>query len=240
MNQHVFRETADGDLEPVFDFEALYRSEDDPWDQSGKGDPDKAAYYASSRHRLLRAIRERVYGGHRGLEVGCGHGHALAYLAQSMRAWHTKWSGLDISPTAIATARLLHPGLDFYVEDIAGEVFTTEADVSREMTYTANDLARGRFDVVVLNQVWWYVLERLPAAIENCWELVKPGGLLIISQGFLRGEQRYARDLADGFPGAVGLMLRLCSRRFQLISATYDDTGSYPLNDGLMIFRRIA
>ena len=39
----VFRKGADGNLEFVGDFETLYQTEEDPWDQSA-GDSDMAAY----------------------------------------------------------------------------------------------------------------------------------------------------------------------------------------------------
>lgn len=219
MSDFVFAEK-DGALAFVGDFDGLYRSEPDPWQQSAR-DGEMADYYRYSRQRIAEMLlSHRVTG--EGLEVGCGHGHAMKHIRRygpSMR-----WSGGDISETAVVMARQKNPGCTFAVCDV---------------TQPWGLAYLGAFDVVLLNQTLWYVLEHLDTAITNCCGALKTDGLFVVSQAFLKGEQRYGRAIADGFYGTLETLVR----RFpslRLIEASYDDTGLRIHNDGLMAFRKIA
>lgn len=219
---HVFRDEGE-DLVFVGDFNGLYKSDSDPWSQSGVAGP-MASYYAESRLRLGLALAGYLKRAGSRLEVGCGHGHALALLNNKVRGG--SWHGLDVSPRAIKRARQLHPSYRFHVGDI-----TSPLPLARTHA--------GRFDAVILNQTLWYVLDRLDAAMQNCIRLASPGGLVIVSQAFLRDRQRYGADIAEGFHGT----LELLARRFpelRLIEAHYDDTDAHRHHDGLMVFRRVA
>ncbi len=218
MNDFVFREH-DGGLALVGDFDGLYQAESDPWQQGARCGA-MAAYYAYSRCRVghaLRLLLPVTFEAGRCIEVGCGHGHALAYFAGICGG---DWLGFDISPTAIAGARERFPAHRFEVIDI-------------RRLYGAN---RVGADVVLLNQMLWYVLEDIDAVIANCIAMVKPGGLVAVSQAFLTGAQRYGAGIANGFDGALAMMLRCTG--LQLVHAEYDDTGRFAHNDGLMVFRR--
>jgi 2-polyprenyl-3-methyl-5-hydroxy-6-metoxy-1,4-benzoquinol methylase len=219
MSEHVFTER-DGKLEFVGDFDALYREEDDPWGQSsGKG--DLSYYYLNSRHHLCSEINRltRGYPVH-GLEIGCGHGYVLSCLAGE----NSQWTGLDVSETAIAKARELNPKHTYLVGDIRDHDCVTE---DRE----------GRYDVVILSEILWYVLEHIDKAIANSAALCRPGGLLCVSQAFLKGEQRYGAEIANGFHGALKLFLERYPG-LKLIEARYDDSNSLAHNHGLLIFRK--
>jgi SAM-dependent methyltransferase len=217
MSEHVFTET-DGGLKFVGDFDALYREEDDPWGQSAT-DGQTMEYYFSSRSTLHQSLRSHFpFGKYYALEVGCGHGHAVNYFDGN-------WTGMDISPTAINKARELYKIRDFFVGDI------------REKTCMPEDHA-GFYNVVLLSQMLWYILERIDDAVSNALSLCAADGLLIVSQAFLKDEQRYGVDIANGFPGA----LHLFSTRFpslELVEARFD-TSTHSHNDGLMIFRKPA
>jgi SAM-dependent methyltransferase len=220
VSEHIFRE-ASGGLEFVGDFEELYVEEADPWGQSGRSGA-LASYYEESRKRLRDAL-DRHRNGYRGggLEIGCGHGHTLPGL---QKAFGGHWSGLDISPTAIARARALHPSFSFYAGDIAGELPFPPSYV-------------GKYDAVILSQLLWYILDRFDVAVGNALRLCAPGGLLVVTQAFLRGRQLYGAEIADGFLGA----LQLFQTRFPglvLIEAHYDDTNRHAHHDGLLIFRK--
>src|SRR5215467_5305657 len=146
-----------------------------------------ASYYPTSRLTLGGALRSHRKAAGTTLEVGCGHGHALWMLANDCRGG--TWHRLDISKLAVGQARRLYPAFTFQVGDIASKL--------------PRSLARTQFDAVILNQVLWYVLARLDQTIANCERLTARNGLVIISQAFLRGTQRYGADVARGFHGAL-------------------------------------
>lgn len=223
MTGHVFEDDGKGGLTFVGDFEALYGDDADPWGQSG-GREDNASYYRFSRHRLamaLTALCGKIEG--EALEIGCGHGHAMNAVAKAIGG---KWTGVDISNSAVEKARTFYPSHRFHVSDIrgGGMVFPPSALCS--------------FEVVILSQVLWYILDHLEEATRNGIRLTKVGGLFVVSQAFLR-EQMYGKDKIDGFHGALNYF----TTRFpnlKLIEARYDDTDAHIHHDGLMIFRRTS
>lgn len=217
----VFREAPEGRLEFVGDFDGLYAQDLDPWGQSGTSG-DMARYYRNARQRLSMAVQRHAYGYGERLEVGCGLGHVLPLLAEADP--DGAWLGLDISQEAISRARWLHPEHRFLVGDIAGDLPTR--------------VGVARYDVVVLNQVLWYILERMDRAVRNCRRILLPGGLLIVSQAFLKGPQRYGAEIADGFHGALRLFLERYPD-LRLIEASYDDSDEYCHNDGVLVFRSL-
>jgi len=217
----VFSEM-DGHLRLTADWNAIYRDNEDPWDQSGKVG-DIASYYALSRSRLTKAIQRHMQKSGDGLEIGCGHGHVIKHL--SVYCSNVRWSGLDISEVAIETARHLQPKQSFYVADIANGAL--------------HDIGDARFDLTILNQCLWYILESFDHTVENCIALLRPDGVFIISQAFLRGAQRYGRNIVDGFDGLIDLMRTRYAARLRLIEASYDDRGQHLHHDGLLAFRKL-
>jgi SAM-dependent methyltransferase len=217
----VFREAPGGRLEFVGNFDGLYARDLDPWGQSGTAG-DMASYYRYSRQRLCEAVQRHAYGYGERLEVGCGLGHVLPLLAEADP--EGEWLGLDISQQAIQRARWQHPEYRFMAGDIAGDL-PARVGVSR-------------FEVVILNQVLWYILERMDRAVRNCRRILKPGGVLIVSQAFLKGRQRYGAEIAEGFHGALRLFLERYPD-LRLIEASYDDSDEFCHNDGLLVFRSL-
>lgn len=193
----------------VGNFDGLYAEAINPWDQAG------SPYYRESRQRLcdMLAGRSGI-----AVEVGCGLGFALNVLAHNLRS--LEWFGLDISYVAIDRAREIFPSARFIEANIA--------DWQTPIT----------FDVVVLNQCLWYLLERLDETIANCHRILNDGGVLLISQAFLRGEQRYGKDICDGFAGTVARMINQHGHQFSLIEARHDDAGRLEHNDGLLMLRK--
>jgi len=224
MTGDIFRPAAKGDgLEFVGDFEGLYQRCDDPWGQGGTRE-DIASYYSFSRHRLAMALTAHV-GRSQGcrLEIGCGHGHAMNAVAKAIGG---DWTGIDISPTAIEQAKALYHEHNFFVADITGGLPFPPSSV-------------GKFDVVILSQILWYILPKLDDAVKNAIRLTKLGGLLVISQAFLR-EQLYGKDVIDGYLGALRVLDDRFADRLALIESHYDDTEQHVHHDGLLIFRKIA
>lgn len=215
MNEHVFAPAEDGGLRFIGDFDGLYAEEIDPWGQSGN-EPSSSAYYAASRRRLITGLRRHAPATGRVLEVGCGHGHAMAILQEAEP--RMQWTGLDISTKALAYARERYPGTRFI-----------QGDITR---WCPANLG-GTFDAVILNQVLWYILERLDDALANCSALVKTGGLVILSQAFLKAPQRYGAHICDGFAGALAQL----AGRFTVIEARYDTDSRLVHYDGLIVCR---
>jgi SAM-dependent methyltransferase len=207
MTDYIFRESDDG-LEPVFDFDGLYRAEADPWGQSAESG-DMALYYGHSRQRLIEALQTRHRG--TGLEVGCGHGHVTALLNYGLSL---HFEGMDISPAAIERAKTKYP-FPFHCGDIRQE-----------------HIPARQFGTVIWSQIWWYVLADWQAALENTLAMIHPGGLFVVSQAFLN-YQKYGREIALGFEGARVLL----QSRLDLIHSDYDSSGRFCHSDGLLIFR---
>jgi SAM-dependent methyltransferase len=214
--QHVFAEVpGTTDLTFVGDFDAKYQAEIDPWDQSGQVG-ERAEYYKYSRAKLVSRLSARLKPGARGLEIGCGFGYVTAALAKNY-----EMTGVDVSETAIERAAHLNPGNRYERYDITAD-------------YVLEDL--GRFHFVLLGQCWWYVLHEFKQMLDNALHYLEPNGLLVLSQAFLK-EQRYAKDIADGFEGALRLLM--AQPRLRLLEAHYDDTGMLCYYDGLLIFRKV-
>lgn len=214
MNQHVFAEAPDG-LKFVGEFDALYREQTDPWEQSATSG-DMGRYYAASRRNVIEVVHRHKPDS--GLEVGCGFGWLTAML---QGAFGVQMTGMDISPTAVVQAQGRHPnGPRFVWGDIL---------VDNEI---------GQFGAVIWAQMLWYVLEEIDDAVRNTLRCLAPGGLFIVSQGFLR-EQRYGRYVANGFHGTARLFVERYSEALSLIEAKHDDSDRHVLMDGLLVFRVI-
>lgn len=215
---YIFQEK-NGQLELVGDFDGLYKSEKDPWEQSGKTGKI-GEYYLQSRARLFVMSWSAIKSG-TVLEVGCGHGLVTNTFNNIMDGM--TWEGLDISPTAIEQARKLHPKCVFHVGDVTK--FGMGLPVGK------------RYDMIVFNQVLWYILHAMDGVVANCYNRLVPGGRLLISQAYLR-HQRYGTNIANGFHGTLDLFRVRYSRQFRLIEARYDDTDKFIHHDGLLLFRR--
>jgi SAM-dependent methyltransferase len=226
-DDYVFGEAPNGELELIGDFDALYREDQDPWDQSAERGSRLANYYLQSRWRLLfkivgtaRELTRSV------LEVGCGHGHFLDTLQRELHVYMGDnmpevLLGMDISPHAIERAREVHPNISFCTGDIMAKDLTMPDDRT--------------YDVVVLNQVLWYVLHEIDQTIDNCLKLLRPGGRLIICQGFLPPEsQRYAVEWTF-----METLRDIAARSgLTLIDARYDDVAIDGLHDAILVYRK--
>ena len=151
-HDYVFRE---GKL--VGDFENMYRhARAVPWDQGNRAE----RWY--TQVGLLMLKERGPYG--RVLEVGCG----LGYIAAKLKAWASSVHAFDVSATAIEKARALHPGIDFYVDDVCREDFQP----------------RDAYDLVVVREVFWYVFPSLTTVLRNLRACLKARGYLYVGQSF--------------------------------------------------------
>ena len=116
-------------------------------------------------------------------------------------------------------AEELFPSLKFINFDIRDENFILDT----------------KYDVVVLNQLLWYILESLPETLTNCLSILKPNGKMIISQAFLKTPQKYGKDICDGF---YGLFDYLMDSKYDILYHHLDNSDSLIHDDGLIIFRK--
>lgn len=222
MKDYVFRQRRDNRLEFVGDFESLYQTDKDPWNQSGE-DGEISAYYVASRARLISVVQGHLHElptRLTGLEIGCGHGHVTNVLSEIVGG---KWTGMDISPTAIKQAYALFPKKSFMTGDITLPSF----------------VLNNKFDIVILGQLLWYVMHQMETVLMNCHRLLNPEGILIVSQAFLR-EQLYGKDIIDGFPGLLEMFMKYYPQRYTLVEARYDDTQRYLHHDGVLALRKVG
>lgn len=224
-SKYVFREDAHGKLEFVGDFEGLYRAQVDPWGQAAEFGSAMTAYYNFSRSQLIGTVNRRINSVDRnlfvrGLEVGCGHGYVVDILTNFTRL---EWHGTDISAIAVAQAQQRFPRYRLFVSDITKpNAFATH---------------EAQYNIVVLGQILWYVFHEMTNVIDNCYEALDEFGLLVISQAFLV-EQRYGRDIANGFAGTLDLLSKY-SDKFELIDARYEDALGLVHNDGIFVLRKV-
>ncbi|MBL4710092.1 MAG: class I SAM-dependent methyltransferase [Flavobacteriales bacterium] len=205
-------------LELVGDFEGFYQNNNDPWDQNSK-DSDMSSYYEFSRKRLIQSIKS-LKNVKTIVEIGCGLGIVTSLINESMDGCIL--SGIDISETAISKARLKYSHINFNVGNIASPSFNNPESL----------------DVIILNQMLWYILENLDIAIDNVYNILNDEGFLIISMAFLN-EQNYGKDIIDGFDGLIDYCKSDINDKFELIYSDLDQSNDYDYNDGIVCLRKI-
>lgn len=212
--ESIFKEI-NGKLKFIGDFESLYKNQNDPWQQSGK-EGEISLYYSHSRKRLVNQLKK--LNSNSLLEVGCGLGYTTQIIQESIPECYVV--GMDISKTAIVKANNLFPNLNFI-----------EGDIS-----SFNLLLEKKYDIIILNQLLWYILESLSNTFENCFKLLNPKGKLIISQAFLQTPQKYGKEICDGFDGLVKYLNK--NNIFNIEYSSYDNFSSFIHNDGLIILNK--
>ena len=86
-------------------------------------------------------------------------------------------------------------------------------------------------------QILWYVLEALPNTMENIGRLLQPSGYLVFANAFLK-EQKYGREIIDGFDGLLSYLLQNHTEQYHVIYAQIDYSGKYLFDDGILILQK--
>lgn len=133
------------------------------------GDSTAGLHVLSARKILpeLPGVAERLNGGGRLLEVGCGVGGHLLQVAKAFPA--SQCAGVDIDRGSIAAARaaITQAGL-------ADRVQLHEGDVGAVIQPES-------FDVVVMVEVLHEIAQAIrPQVIAGCYRALKPGGWIVI------------------------------------------------------------
>lgn len=107
------------------------------------------------------------------LDVGCGTGF---YLDRWAELGARSISGIDITATAIARLKAEHPNADLSTGDVGEPV---------------SPLPGGSYDAVSAMDVLFHIVDdaRFANAIANIAAALKPGGLFIWSDYFIRGRE---------------------------------------------------
>ena len=157
-HDYVFK---DGRL--VGDFDNMYRhAKGVPWDQDTRCD----RWYAQVAMAML--AEEAPYDSI--LEIGCGLGYITAKLKVFTRGEDSPVHAFDLSTEAVRKASSLHPGISFYVDDIAAPSFRP----------------RQQYHLVVVRDVFWYLVPKLQTVAANIRACIRPEGRLYIGQSFPR------------------------------------------------------
>ncbi|MFB0584303.1 class I SAM-dependent methyltransferase [Aeromonas salmonicida] len=214
--EFIFKKNSNDQLLFVGDFDGYYRSENDPWGQSASSTMSR--YYSLSRERLMALISKVDTKDHI-LEIGCGLGYVTAMIAENLKSSHVY--GMDISEVAIENARHKFTNLTFIQADISD--------------LTISNLPQSTYDIIVLNQLLWYILEPLPIVLSNIFLLLKDNGHLIISNAFAR-EQNYGVHIIDHFHGAAAYFSHL--KNFKLLHAAFYNDGEEH-DDGHFLLKKL-
>lgn len=150
----------------VGEFEQMYQDHADPWEQSTREE------FASEKAVALNLIRK--VGARRVMELGCGYGHYTAKI----RALGVEVLGVDVSPTAIARARAMHPASQFLTGDIL------DFDLYRSF----------KPDLIVMAEITWYVLDKLDAFLSFFREELPEVHLIHLLNTYPAGEQQYGKE----------------------------------------------
>ena len=216
--EFVFKTEEDGRLGFVGDFEGFYKSDNNPWGQTGM-DERLHEYYTFSRSKMLNTIDFLINSKAESvdiLEVGCGLGYVSSKL-QTELSGNVNITGMDVSSTAIEKAKIIFPSLEFIVGDIRSECL----DIGK------------KYDIVLMAEVLWYVLEKLPHVFANIDGLLKNSGFLVFSNSFPR-EQKYGREIIDGFDGLVRYVCSNYFGKYKIIRAQVDYSGKFLFDDGIL------
>jgi len=141
-------------------FEDMYRySKEIPWNQDKVID----SFYKKIPLEILKSIlNNKVNSIKKVIEVGCGYGYVLSNIYTS----GIFFSGFDISETAIERAKKLHNNINFFVDDI---IHLKHSE---------------KYDLVVVMENLWYVIDHFEKAISNIKSLTKDNGYIFISLSF--------------------------------------------------------
>ncbi|QOY54558.1 class I SAM-dependent methyltransferase [Candidatus Sulfurimonas marisnigri] len=205
----------DGDtIEFVGDFNGLYKSEQNPWEQSNDEDSILSKYYKSSRQTLYESIKD-IKNIKNGCEVGCGLGYVTTSLNEIV-----KFDGIDISDVAVSKASKKFKNIEFFANDIGSNIF----------------IHPKTYDVVVLNQILWYILKDMDNVVKNIDTILNKNGFLIISTLFLKN-QKYGNEIIGSFDDLLRYWIETDKYRTIKANIDYgDDKEEY--QDSILILQR--
>ena len=168
------------DGQHIGQYEEMYQKCRDPWNIDSLGFRlDMQAALLLLGHRLRKCNHV--------LDAACGAGLFTEFLARKVWQVNEEASitGIDISETAISLAKKRMPGSRFKFE-------------VADLNYPLNFWAEGSFDLIVMGQSLWCILENLPRVMDDFHRLLSANGLLLITQHFPQPEQQsYGKEIVS-------------------------------------------
>ena len=217
-NNYIFKRNDYGELLFQGDFEGYYQNHSDPWDQNSI-DSDIYEYYQYSRAKLLKVIKG-VESNQNILEIGCGLGLVTNMINQEFE--NSSVTGVDISNTAVCKAKIKYPNIEFYEGDIADVKFKS----------------KKKYDVVIMNEMLWYILNNMDQAIENVCKILIDNGSLIISMAFLDNQQ-YGKDIINGYSGLLDYCKIRIASEFEVTFNDCDLSNKFNYSHGIVCLRKL-
>ena len=178
------------------EFEPMYQDIDDPWGcEAGKSSLNNQVFLdiIFNTNQPFKKI----------LDIGCGLGGLLNTIKSRNNGGHVL--GLDVSPTAIRKAKEKYPNLDFLCQNILKQ-----------------ELHESNFDLIVLSEVLWYILEDLPLFISRVSNMMPIQGLLAIHQYFPT-DQHFGREHIDGLAGFLNFMEHTSFSKQHMFTSHHQD-----------------
>ena len=167
------------------------------------------------------------------LDYGCGYGRNMALLEQH---GFERLAGVDTSPAMVAKARDQHPAMQFAVLDTPPTVAAPDASVDAVLLFAVLTCIPGN--------------DAQRALVGELARILKPGGLLYISDLLLQDDERNRHRYADGaehygtygvFETADGAVCRHHSREwFASLLAGFETVGSRDVTVATMNGHRSA
>lgn len=151
----------------VGDFEGMYRDFEDPWLCQRRN-------RSAERRVVLALLQGRDFP--KVLDLGCGLGGFTDLLRQYCRARHA-W-GVDIAATAIDRAQRSYPECTFLVRDVTREGLPP---------------AEGGYDLIMVQEVIWYILPHLHTIFRQMHDALAADGVCFIEQSF-PADQKFGRE----------------------------------------------
>jgi SAM-dependent methyltransferase len=172
----------------VGDYETMYRRCADPWRIEELGlRLDMRATLLLLEHSPTRVSTA--------LDAGAGAGLFTLELLRLLRRTDpdVRLVVSDVAPTALelSRAKIAEARLDANVEFVPFDL--------RGLDLKGVPFEPASFDLIVLAQVLWGLLENLRAVFPGLGRLTRPGGRLLVSQHFPQpGRQGYGAELVSG------------------------------------------
>ena len=211
----IFKNNSSDELELIGDFEGLYQNIEDPWEQSSQNS-HLIPYYTYCRTRLIEVLK--TLKNNHIIEIGAGLGDVTKLIKEQIAP--DNLIGVDISKTAINKAIERYPSIKF----IDGDIIKTSFGY------------QNQFDIVILNQMLWFVIYEFEEVLKNVSQLLKKDGYLVISMGFPK-EQKFAKDLIDGHEGLVKY-LKDINNNYTLTYEEKDFSNQYEYDNTIICLQK--
>ena len=191
----------DGKL--VGEFEQMYQDHESPWNQVNEEQYQSDKAVTINKVLNIHATRDKPINV---LELGCGLGYFTDRIRSSLPK-DCNVMGIDVSSTAISTAKRLFPDCKFKTADIL------DFDVYRKF----------KPDIILMPQITWYVLEKLKSFLDflksEFIDTILIHNLIVYPKGIQKYGKEYFTNIDE--------ILKFFDMNYQEYGSFYTPTTSY-------------